>query len=57
MRWKPSGSLVKKKKTTSPGKVMATVFWDMHGVILVDFTPRGAMINASSYQGTLIGLK
>jgi hypothetical protein len=35
------------------GKVMATVFWDVHGVLLVDFTPRGSTINAAAYQETL----
>jgi hypothetical protein len=27
---------------------MATVFWDVHGVLLVDFTPPGSKINAST---------
>jgi hypothetical protein len=32
---------------------MATVFWDVHGVLLVDFTPPGSTINAAAYQETL----
>jgi hypothetical protein len=33
----------------SPGKV----FWDVHGVLLVDFTPPGSTVNAAAYQETL----
>jgi hypothetical protein len=55
MTWKhPHSPLKKKFKTVqSPGKVMATVFWDVHGVLLVDFTPPGSTINAASYQEAL----
>jgi hypothetical protein len=31
---------------------MATIFWDVHGVLLVDFTPPGSTINAAAYQET-----
>jgi [histone H3]-lysine36 N-dimethyltransferase SETMAR len=41
------------KVVASAGKVMATVFWDMHGVILVDIMPTGATINSESYVRTL----
>jgi hypothetical protein len=46
MTWKHPHSPVKEKFKTvqSPGKVMATVFWDVHGVLLVDFTPPGSTI-------------
>jgi hypothetical protein len=52
-------SPVKNKFNTvqSPGKVMATVFWDIHGVLLVDFTPPGLTINAAAYQETIKRLK
>jgi hypothetical protein len=55
MTWKRPQSPVNKKFKTvqSPGKVMATVFWDDHGVLLVDFTPPGSTINAAAYQETL----
>jgi hypothetical protein len=36
---------------------MATVFWDVHGVLLVDFTSPGSKINAAAYQETLKRLK
>jgi hypothetical protein len=33
---------------------MATIFWDVHGILLVDFTPPGSTINAAAYQETLL---
>jgi hypothetical protein len=41
----------------SSGNMMATVFWDVHGVLLVDFTPPGSPINATAYKETLKRLK
>ena len=51
MAWHHTTSPRKKKfkVVASAGKVMATVFWDMHGVILVDIMPTGATINSESY--------
>jgi hypothetical protein len=59
MTWKHHHSPVEKRFKTvqSPGKVMATVFWDVHGVLLVYFTPPGSTINAVAYQETLKRLK
>jgi hypothetical protein len=34
-------------------KMMATVYWDIHGVNLVDFTPPGSTIIAIVYHETL----
>jgi len=45
------------KQTPSAGKIMATVFWDRHGVLLIDFLPRGATINADRYCETLTKLR
>jgi hypothetical protein len=36
---------------------MATALWDVHGVLLVDFTPPGSTINVAAYQETLKLLK
>jgi hypothetical protein len=36
----------------SAEKVMATVFWDVHGVLLVDFTPLSSTTNSAAYQET-----
>jgi histone-lysine N-methyltransferase SETMAR len=59
MTWKHPHSPLKKKFKTeqSPGKVMASVFCDVRGVILVYFTPSGSTINASAYQESLKSLK
>jgi hypothetical protein len=59
MTWKNPHSPVKKNFNTvlSPAKVMAIVFWDVHGVLVVDFTPPGSTINAVAYQETLKRLK
>jgi histone-lysine N-methyltransferase SETMAR len=56
--WKHPHSPVRKKLkiVQSPGKVTATVFWEVHGVLLVDFTPPGST-NADAYQETLKRLK
>ena len=47
MEWRhPTSPRVKKFKSQhSAGKIMATVFWDIEGVILVDFMPKGTTIN------------
>jgi histone-lysine N-methyltransferase SETMAR len=59
MTWKHTHSPVKKKFKTAqpPGKAMATVFWDVHGLLLVDITPPGSTINTPVYQETLKRLK
>lgn len=48
---------VKVKQTISPHKVMATTFWDRHGVLLVKFTQQGTTINAAVYRSTLTKLR
>jgi hypothetical protein len=58
MTWRHLHSPVKKnfKTVQSAGKVMATIFWDVHEVLLVDFIPFST-INAAAYQETLKRLK
>jgi histone-lysine N-methyltransferase SETMAR len=48
----------KKKFRVAPyaGKVMATVFWDMEGLLLVDIMPKGTIINSEAYVATLTNL-
>src|SRR6476619_7374733 len=55
MQWHHLGSLSLKKFKLSPsaGKVMITVFWDSHSVLLLDFLPKGETINSARYQETL----
>ena len=57
--WKHPGSpTIKKFKTsTSCGKLMATVFWDMHSVLLLHFSPPNETVNSAAYQATLKKLK
>ena len=59
MQWRhPSSPTVKKFKTTpSAGKIMATVFCDRNGVLLIEYLPRGQTINADRYAVTLQNLK
>lgn len=59
MSWKHPWSppLKKFKVTQSAGKIMATVFWDHLGVLLVEFLPKGHNINAEMYCTTLKRLK
>lgn len=59
MEWRHTMSpvKVKAKQTLSARKVMATVFWDRHGVLLVEFMERGTTINAAAYCDTLTKLR
>ena len=45
------------KAQQSAGKIMATIFWDVSGPILVEFTPKGTTINSERYIETLKKLK
>lgn len=45
------------KKERSSQKVLATVFWDNQGVILVEFLEKGSTINSDIYIATLRKLK
>ena len=54
----PNSPGTKKFKAQKPaGKIMATVFWDSQGVILVDSLPKGETINSEVYIETLRKLK
>ncbi|GFN81893.1 histone-lysine N-methyltransferase SETMAR [Plakobranchus ocellatus] len=59
MTWKhPSSPVTKKFKVQrSAAKVMASVFSDAKGVILLDILPQGQCINAARYCSTLGRLK
>jgi len=59
MAWKhPQSPTIKKFKTsTSSGKLMTTVFWDMNGVLLLHFSPPNETVNSAAYQATLNKLK
>ena len=56
--WNGATPRVKKFKSQhSAGKIMATVFWDIEGVILADFMSQGTTINSDVYTDTLRKLK
>ena len=54
-QWVGSGSPRPKKFRTQPsaGKVMATVFWDAKGVIMLDFLPKRSTITGVYYANLL----
>ncbi|GFR82123.1 histone-lysine N-methyltransferase SETMAR [Elysia marginata] len=59
MTWKHLSSPVTKNFIVqrSAAKVMATVFWDAKGVILLNILPQGQYINAGQYCNTLDRLR
>ncbi len=59
MTWKHTESPVAKKfkKTISAKKTMASVSWDVQGVVLCEFLSNGETINANRYIETLEKLK
>ncbi|GFO16012.1 histone-lysine N-methyltransferase SETMAR [Plakobranchus ocellatus] len=59
MTWKHPSFPVPKKFKVQPSatKVMATVFWDSRGMILLDILPKGERINADRYCETLDRLR
>ena len=54
--WKRPGSPanMRPRCKTSAGKVMMTVFWDCHGVLLLDFLPHKQTVTGA-YYATLMG--
>lgn len=59
MQWKHRGSPPPRKFRTqaSAGKVMATVFWDSEGILLVDYMPHKTTITGETYAVLLEKLK
>ena len=52
-QWKPPASPTPKKfkSVHSAGKVMASIFWDSQGVIMIDHHEQGRTINGAYYAG------
>jgi hypothetical protein len=42
---------------TSPGKVLASIFWYLDCIILIDFLPKAQSISAEYYASLLVQLK
>jgi len=59
MGWRHSGSPRPKKFTEqkSAGKVLASIFCDQDGILLIDYLPKGQTINAEYYLSLLVQLK
>ena len=59
MAWKHKGSPTPVKFRTQPsaGKIMATIFWDSEGVLMVDYAPKGRTITGQYYAEELVRLK
>ena len=55
MEWWHSGSPRPQKfqMQKSAGKVLASIFWDQHGILLIDYLPNGQTINVE-YSSTLL---
>jgi hypothetical protein len=45
------------KTVLSAGKVMASVFWDAKGILLIDYLQKGKTINGEYYANLLNHLK
>jgi hypothetical protein len=39
----------------SAGKILASIFWDQDGILLIDYLPKGQTINAEYYSSLLVG--
>ena len=59
MQWKhkTSSAPVKFRVQPSAGKVMATVFWDCHGILLVEYMAHKSTITADVHVNTLKSLR
>lgn len=58
-QWLPTGHKgpIKFRVERSAAKVMATIFWDADGLVLIDFLEHGRTITGDYYQGVLHKLK
>ena len=45
------------KTQMSAGKVLASVFWDAHGILFIDYLEKGETINSEYYLALLVSLK
>ena len=59
MEWRHSGSPCPKKSECKNllAQVLASIFWDQDGILLIDYLPKGQTINAEYYSSLLVQLK
>lgn len=57
--WKEKGSPAprKFKKVRRCGKVMASIFWDVKGILMIDYLEKGKTINGKYYADLLVKLR
>jgi len=56
-QWNGSPRPKKFRVQKSAGKVLASIFWDQDGILLVDYLPKGQTINPEYYSSLLVQLK
>jgi histone-lysine N-methyltransferase SETMAR len=59
VEWRHSGSPRPKKFRVQKfvGKFLASIFWDEDGILLIDYLPKGQIINAEYYSSLLMLMK
>jgi len=59
MEWRHSGSPRHKKFRVqkSAGKILASIFWDQDGILLIDYLSKGQTVNTEYYSSLLVQLK
>jgi len=59
MEWRRLGSPRPQKFRVqkSAGKVLASIFWDQDGILLIDYLPKGQTINSEHYSSLLVQMK
>ena len=59
MEWRHNGSPRPQKLRVqkSAGKVLASIFWDQDGILLIDYLPKDQTINVEYYSSLLVQLK
>ena len=59
MQWKHPGSPPPKKFRTQPsaGKIMATIFWDAKGILMIDYMPPKTTMNGQYYANLMKELR
>jgi len=59
IEWRHSGSPRPKRFRVQkyPGKVLASIFGDQDGILLIDYLPKGRTISAEYYSSLLVQLK
>jgi len=56
--WHSDSPRPKKFRVQKPaGKVLASIFWDQDGILLIDYLPKGPTIKAEYYSSQLVQLK